>query len=271
MLNYLRADLYRAWKTGSIATMVGVILGVLTLLVGMHALTHAGLLPDVTPVEDANTITGTFVSFTAGSLYSGNFLVLISFWCTVNLVASDFKNGTFKTTLATPRARLSYLGAKIAGGVVICAAFNALALAVAAVLPAIFGLGYSAVPAPADALGWWACSVLVCVGYTAVCVLLTVLAGNETLAWVLSLLTGWGIAGSALLQLIAVAGVLVPALAPLCSAAADALLVTWAAILSAGPGFLAHAGTVAHVALTPLAWTAAASALACLALRRKAL
>lgn len=271
MLNYLRADLYRAWKTGNVSTMGGVILGVLVLLVGMHALTHAGLLPGITLAGDAEHITGTFVGLVAGSLYSGNFLVLISLWCTINLVASDFKNGTLKTLMARPRARLSYLGAKVASAVIFCAAFNALALLVAAVLPGCFGLSYSAVPTALDVLGWWGCATAVCFGYSVVCLLLTVLAGNETAAWVLSLLTGWGLMGSALLQLIGVAGIVLPALEPICLAAVDGLMITWASTISAGAGFLADAESVAHVVLVPLAWAAVTGALACIAFRRKAL
>lgn len=269
MLNYLRADLYRSWKSGTPIGMVGALFGVLILVVGMDAAAYAGLLPGNAAV--GGTVNGSFASLAASSLFNANYLPLLSAWCTAYLVASDYKNGSHKTMLAIPRARTAYVGSKVAFAALVSAVLCALALALAAVLPPLFGLRYASVPSVGETLGWWGCATLVCLGYGAACTLLALLTRNETLGWCLALFMGLGLVDITVIQLVGLAALFVSELAPLARAVTDGMLVTWSSTVSTGTGFLANAGAVAHVALVPLAWTVGAGLLAHLSFRRKAL
>lgn len=267
-MNFLRADLYRLRASGVLLGIVLYLLGIVAVLtvVGYVSCLQSGLPPSTWSMGHS------FVDMTANMGHLGGLLPLASGYASVYLVASDWKTRGFKSLLATGHARRDYVLSKVAVSAIVAVMAPVILLAGFALLPLVFGIPYETVPAPVPTLLWLGEAALVCFGYAALGVLMSLAVGNETMAYLLVMFLGLGAFGSLLLQLLGLASALVPTAADVFDAMINGLLYTQQRHLGMGLDALAlPVAETLRIVFVPLAWAAASLVLGLLAFRRRSL
>lgn len=270
MLNYLRSDLYRAWKTLWLPAIMicTVAFGALPSLGGSVFLLIAQAATN-SPVSSTEIGTD-MITAVAQTGFSTSLSVLICAYVPLYLIAVDNKAGTRKTLYADPRARRSYILAKLALAAASCFALNALSLGAAALAPYLGGLPYLGSVTLSEVAVWWLFESLVCCAYSFVVVFLATLCKGETSAWVVCALVLLGIAGQTAyfgLIMLQITGVLD---AETVQTATNWLLLTAKTAVSSGQSAVADGSAgISAYALTPLPYLAIGVAGAWAAIRRK--
>lgn len=269
MTNFLRADLWRLWRSRTLPGMV--LFCVLVTLALMLFLWGAATGAFGTAVGVSTTVARSFVDAVANSATSG-LVTMCATWMPVWLVASDLKAGSFRSLLVTRGARRSYVLSKLVASLLCSALVCAVLLASYALLPLPLGLGYEVVPAAGEVVAWWGLATLACLAYCALAVCAALVAGTETLAWVAGLLLSLQLVGAAVTAALGLALLFVPALADACRVAVECLPLTQCLGLARGLDvFALGTGELARLAAVCAGWSVVAGAGALVAFRRRAL
>lgn len=263
MLNYLRADLYRLRASGVLLGIALYPLAIMGLLVAVNLLAGAAR---------NEWSMSSLVDMTANMGFGAGMLPLASGFAATYLVASDWKTRGLKSLLATPHARRSYVLSKIAQCALFAVVNPIIMLATFAVVPELAGIPYETVPDLASALQWLGEASVVCFGYAALSTLLSLLASNETVAYLLLTLTGLGTLENIGQAVLALAVTAVPACTDIANAMLSGMLLPQARAVGMGLEALGlSAAATLRVTLVPLAWAAASTVLALAAFKRRTL
>lgn len=269
MANFLRSDWYRLRRSGVLA-------GVVLFLLAVPAVLSLGCL--AVALVQGDDVGGwrfgsSFVDMGAGMGFVSGMLSLTAAYAPVSLVSYDWRTGACKTTLAARGARRDYVLSKVAVGALCSFILPAVTLVGYLVFPMIAGVPYETAPGIAVTLQWWLFASLVCLGYATLGTLLALISRGETMAWVLAIAVGLGMAGSAVQALLGGVAALWPVLADAATAVADGMLLTQASAVGAGTSFVEGltSAVALRAALVPIAWTVACTAAGYLAFRRRRL
>ena len=262
MLNMLRSDFYRLWKSGALvafpiaAAIVFALFGTAEIMDGAWS-GRAG---------SGDLYDPTFVGL-AGAVGFGNvfLLPLVSCGWMVWLLDSDIKTGALKTVFVTSRARAHYI---VAALIICCAGAvvaTAILLAVCAWLPADGTIEVA--PADAGLVAQWAVlAALVCVCFGSIALGIYLLCGGSRAAWIVVILLCCGVLGKVSMAVLALATVAgggeeVLELATLLPSAS-------AYVLKGGLRYLAVDGVMFKVAFYPVFWITVSSIAAYARMRR---
>lgn len=269
MTNFLRADLWRLWRS---RTLPGMVLAcVLVTLASMLFLWGAATGMFGTAVGVTRTVARSFVDAVANGMTSG-LVTLFATWMPVWLVASDLKAGSFRSLLARRGARAGYVAAKLATSLLVSALVCAVLLASYALVPLPLGLGYELVPPAGEVVAWWALATLAALAYCALAVCAALAMGTETGAWVAGMVLALQLVGSAAMAAVGLLPLFAPALTGACRVAQECLPIAQCLYLGRGLDvFALGAVRVGRIAATCACWSVVAGAGAFAVFRRRAL
>lgn len=266
MLNYLRSDLYRLLKTHSLATMFLLIFGICLIL------PLGGTVACLLTHQDRSgwSMGESFLQMAGNMGFSAYFLIIVTSFCPIALIAADAKNAVFKTQLCGARSRRDYIASKLTLGALFSIIMPAFMLLCMAVLPLPFHISYATVPPLFDVIAWWAAAALYCFAFCALSTFVSLLIRNETLIWCFCAIVLFGALDNLIAMPIGYLGSLVPAFSGIAQTIISCLPATQASIIGFTGDLIAlNAPGVIHLVLVGCGWAAFGIAASLLAMRRK--
>ena len=269
MMNFVRADLYRLRKSGTILGIVFFFFAFLfmryllewVLAKGMFGLSATG----------TTVIARSFIDYLAIGSTSG-LLLVPSTWFAVWLIASDYKSHTFKSLLTTTSARWNYVIAKFVVSVILTAVTIALMIAWSALIPFAFGLEFEMVPTIQQIVGWGVMAFLVSLMYCGISIFFALLVGNETIAWFCNMLFVLGIAGAVAMFAANLISAYLPGTAEVVRALSEWLPVAQCSFLDLGLDvFQQNTDYIQHLVIVCLTWAIVTTIASLVIFRRRAL
>lgn len=277
LASLVRSDLYRAWRTHFLWGIPAFLIALVVLSTVLLALVAYGPIAEAVPPDDPlvlfRAIEGSPVAFAASLAFDSGLLPLATGYAAVSLVAGDWKAQAMKTLLTGGTSRKAYLASKA----LVCMAFSlalpVVMLVTSVLAPLALGLTFTQSPSGVEAVTWLAFAFVSGLAYALLELAAACLMKNETFAWLLTCVVGYGLIG----DLVAFPVDLAVALGALPASAGSALLgllpsSSTALCALGGAGLLAlPSADLARLVIVCAAWGAASIALAYALLRRRSL
>lgn len=267
-MNFVRSDLYRLHKSGTLWGMMLFCFAFLLMRYVFEWIIVNGMF-GLTPAETA-VISRSFLDYLAIGSTSG-LLLVPSTWFVVWLIASDYKASSFKSLLVATNARRNYVLSKLVLSVFLAFVVVVFMLVCSALIPLAFGLQFEMVPSVQQIVGWSALALLVSSMYCALCIFFALFVANETMAWVCNLLLVLGLAGAAMMAGINLIQVFLPGSAGIARAISECLPVAQCSLMDRGLDIFAQGFNVQHFVIVCLAWFVVSGIASMAIFRRRAL
>lgn len=270
MLNYLRSDLYRSWKSlmlpGCLLSIV-VILAIFVYIAGFASASS----PDQ---SGAYLILGRdFVWFIGVVGFTFGMLPWFSAAIVLDLIAGDRKANALKSIIVDKHARSNYVLSKLAMSLIAGAVGTSVALIFMLIVPNLAGTAFPETPSAAHVAAWWGCAVLVCGAYGFLSVLIGIAMITDRHAagaWTLTFLLSFGLLGpliTGLFAFAAAAGALDPSVPALLE---KGMLFTYKNYVGTGVNLISGTPeTLALCVLVPIGYMAASGTVAWVIMSRK--
>lgn len=270
MLNHLRSDLYRSWKSFMLPGCLLSIVAILAIFVCIARFASASS-PDQ---SGAYIILGRdFVWFVGVAGFTFGMLPWFSAAIALDLIAGDRKANALKSIIVDKHARSNCVLSKLAMSLIVGAAGTTLALAFMLVVPALAGTAFPEAPSAAHVAAWWGLAVLVCgaYGFSTVLVGIAMITDRHASgAWTLAFLLCFGLIGpliTGLFAFAAAAGALDPSIPALLE---KGMLFTYKNYVGTGVSLISGAPeTLALCVLVPIGYMTASGTIAWVIMSRK--